>query len=93
MSPVQFPPPCPFRRKDLRNPREVRITQRQDLNPSCAERAMGRVSGPHYLWLLSEGLLALAWPPGPPPLRAHLGQPRLGIQDTQEAVGLVYEEV
>lgn len=54
---------------------------------------MGRVSGPHHLWLLSEGLLALAWPPGPPPLRAHLGQPHLGIQDTQEAVGLVYEEV
>lgn len=27
-----------------------------------------------------------------PPLGAHLGQPCLGIQNTQEAVGLVYQE-
>lgn len=38
MSPAQCPPPCPFCSMDLRNPREVRITQRQDLNPSCAEK-------------------------------------------------------
>ena len=40
----------------------------------------------------------MAWSPGtptpcPPTRRAHLGQPCLGIQDTQEAVRLVYQEV
>lgn len=57
------------------------------------QRDSGQGFWPHHLWLLSEVLWAPDWPPGPPLLGAHLGQPRLGIQELQEAVGLVYEEV
>lgn len=54
-------------------------------SPSCAEGpAIDRVPGPHQL---------VTSPLPVSPLGAHLGQPRLGIQDTQEAVGLADQEV